>query len=39
MEIKDIENIFMASPVARTNWASHVIMLNYNFAGRYDVDI
>ena len=28
MEIKDIENIFMASPVARTNWASHVIMLN-----------
>ena len=28
MEIKDIEKIFMASPVARTNWASHVIMLN-----------
>jgi len=28
MEIKDIENVFMASPVARTNWASHVIMLN-----------
>ena len=28
MEIKDIENIFMASPVARTNWASLVIMLN-----------
>ena len=28
MEIKDIENIFMASPIARTNWASHVIMLN-----------
>ena len=28
MEIKDIENIFMVSPVARTNWASHVIMLN-----------
>ena len=28
MEIKDIENIFMASPVAKTNWASHVIMLN-----------
>lgn len=28
MEIKDIENIFMASPVERTNWASHVIMLN-----------
>ena len=28
MEIKDIENVFMASPVAKTNWASHVIMLN-----------
>ena len=28
MEIKDIESAFMASPVARTNWASHVIMLN-----------
>ena len=28
MEIKDIESVFMASPVARTNWASHVIMLN-----------
>ena len=28
MEIKDIENVFMTSPVARTNWASHVIMLN-----------
>ena len=27
MEIKDIESVFMASPVARTNWASHVIML------------
>ena len=28
MEIKDIESAFMASPIARTNWASHVIMLN-----------
>ena len=28
MEIKDIESVFMTSPVARTNWASHVIMLN-----------
>ena len=28
MDIKDIESVFMASPVARTNWASHVIMLN-----------
>ncbi len=28
MGIKDIENVFMASPVARTNWASHVILLN-----------
>ena len=28
MEIKDIESVFMASPVARTNWASHVILLN-----------
>ena len=28
MEIKDIENVFMVSPVAKTNWASHVIMLN-----------
>ena len=28
MEIKDIESVFMASPVARTNWASHVIILN-----------
>ena len=28
MEIKDIESVFMASPVARTNWASHVVMLN-----------
>ena len=28
MEIKDIESVFMASPIARTNWASHVIMLN-----------
>lgn len=28
MEIESIESTFMASPVARTNWASHVIMLN-----------
>ena len=28
MEIKDIESVFMASPIGRTNWASHVIMLN-----------
>ena len=28
MEIKDIESVFMASPVARINWASHVILLN-----------
>ena len=28
MEIKDIESVFMTSPVARTNWASHVIMLS-----------
>ena len=26
--IEDIENLFLASPVARINWASHVIMLN-----------
>ena len=26
--IEDIEKLFLASPVARTNWASHVIMLN-----------
>ena len=26
--IEDIEKIFLASPVARINWASHVIMLN-----------
>lgn len=26
--IEDIENLFWASPVARINWASHVIMLN-----------
>ena len=26
--IKDIEKLFLASPVARINWASHVIMLN-----------
>ena len=28
MEIKNIESVFMTSPVARINWASHVIMLN-----------
>lgn len=28
MAIEDIESTFMASPVAKTNWASHVIMLN-----------
>ena len=28
MTIEDIERTFLASPVARTNWASHVIMLN-----------
>lgn len=28
MGIKDIEYIFMASYVTRTNWASYVIMLN-----------
>ena len=27
-EIEDMEKIFLASPVARINWASHVIMLN-----------
>ena len=26
--IEDVERIFLASPVARINWASHVIMLN-----------
>ncbi len=26
--IEDIERIFLSSPVARINWASHVIMLN-----------
>ena len=26
--IEDIEKLFLASPVARTNWASHVILLN-----------
>ena len=26
--IEDMEKLFLASPVARTNWASHVIMLN-----------
>ncbi|MGN0035682.1 MAG: YhcG family protein [Bacteroidaceae bacterium] len=28
MEMKDIESTFMTSPLAKTNWASHVIMLN-----------
>ena len=28
IKIEDIEEVFWASPVARTNWASHVIMLN-----------
>ena len=28
IKIEDIEDLFLASPVARTNWASHVIMLN-----------
>ena len=28
MPIEDIEKLFLASPVARINWASHVIMLN-----------
>ena len=27
-DIGDIEKLFLASPVARINWASHVIMLN-----------
>ena len=26
--IEDIEKLFLASPVARINWASHVILLN-----------
>ena len=26
--IEDIEKLFLASPIARINWASHVIMLN-----------
>ena len=26
--IEDIEKLFLASPVARINWASHIIMLN-----------
>ena len=26
--IEDIEDLFLASPVARINWASHVILLN-----------
>ena len=28
MPIEDMKKLFMASPVARINWASHVIMLN-----------
>lgn len=28
IRIEDIEKLFLASPVARINWASHVIMLN-----------
>ena len=28
MPIEDIEKLFLASPVARINWASHVILLN-----------
>ena len=28
IKIEDIEDLFLESPVARTNWASHVIMLN-----------
>ena len=28
IKIEDIEDLFLASPVARINWASHVIMLN-----------
>lgn len=28
IKLEDIEKIFLASPVARINWASHVIMLN-----------
>lgn len=28
IEIEDIEKVFLASPIARINWASHVIMLN-----------
>ena len=28
IKIEDIEKLFLASPVARINWASHVIMLN-----------
>ncbi len=28
MPIEDMEKLFLASPVARINWASHVIMLN-----------
>ncbi len=28
IEITDIENLFLASPVARINWASHMVILN-----------
>lgn len=28
MPIEDMEKLFMSSPVARINWASHVIILN-----------
>ena len=28
IKIEDIEDLFLASPVARINWANHVIMLN-----------
>ena len=28
MPIEDMEKLFLASPVARINWASHVILLN-----------
>lgn len=28
IKIEDIEDLFLASPIARINWASHVIMLN-----------
>ncbi len=28
MPIEDMEKLFISSPVARTNWTSHVIMFN-----------